>query len=112
MSVEFLKSEKGKPKLCFSGHLFYKDKQNEKKIFWKCQNYRKTKCAARVTTVDNTIVKTWKEHNLCGDAAGVEAAQLLDTIRTCAETTNMTPHSIISNVSRTCSQAAAPKLQV
>lgn len=110
MSVEFLKSEKGKQKLCFSGHLFFKEKQNEKKFFWKCQNYRKTKCAARVTTVDNTVVETWKEHNHSGDAAVIEAAHLLDTIRTRAETTNNRPHTIISSVSRTCSPAAATQL--
>lgn len=110
MSVQFLKSEKGKPVLCVGGHLFYKDKQNDTKIHWKCKNYRRSKCVARVTTVDNTIVKTWKEHNHCGDAAGIEAAELLDTIRSKAETTNDAPHVIISSVSTTCSQAAATKL--
>ena len=109
-SLEFLKSEKGKPILFFRGHLFYKDRGIETRIYWKCQNYRKTKCAARVTTVNNNLVKTWKEHNHCGDAGKVEVVQALNTIRTYAETTNRTPHSIISNVSRTLSQAAAPNL--
>lgn len=29
MSVKFFKSEKGRVKLCFSRHLFYKDKERE-----------------------------------------------------------------------------------
>ena len=110
MSFKFFKSEKGKAKLCFGGHLFYKDKQSGAKIHWNCQNKPKTKCAARVTTVDDKIVKTWKEHIHCRDAAGIEAVQLLNNMRTCAETTNNTPHGIISNISKTCSQVVAPKL--
>ncbi|KAK9747447.1 FLYWCH zinc finger domain [Popillia japonica] len=93
-----------------SGLLFYKKRQTDEKISWRCEHFQKFKCSARVTTVGDKIVKVGKDHNHVGDAAQVEAAKIYDSIRTSAKTTNDTPQNIISEVTLGCSQAAAPKL--
>lgn len=110
MSLEFFKSEKGRNMLCHGGHLFYKDKGRDETTHWKCSNFVKTKCKARVTTKNAEVVKTLNEHNHCADAASIEAAVHKDRLRFFAKNSNLTPHSIISEVAATCSDVAAPKL--
>lgn len=110
MPLQFVMSGKGKRKLLSSGHLFHKERQTDEKISWRCEQFQKLKCPARVTTVGDEIVKVGKDHNHVGDAAQVEAAKIYDSIRTSAKTTNDTPQNIISEVTLGCSQAAAPKL--
>lgn len=96
MSVEYVKSEKGKSKLSLDGFLFVKDKQLANKIYWKCENFQKTKCKARIIT-DGINTKCTKEHNHGGDAASVEVAKIMEDIRNAAITTRDTPQFIISN---------------
>lgn len=110
MALQFIATEKGKKKLCEGGHCFFKDKTVDEKTHWRCEKYQQVKCPARVTTVEDEIVKRWKEHNHAGDAAKVEAAKILDNIRNSAKNTRDTPHFILSNASVGCSQAAAAKL--
>ncbi|KAK9736146.1 FLYWCH zinc finger domain [Popillia japonica] len=109
MPLQFVMSEKGKRKLLSSGHFFYKERQRDEKISWRCEHFQlssghffykerqrdekiswrcehfqKFKCPARVTTVGDEIVKVGKDHNQVGDAAQVEAAKIYDSIRTSA----------------------------
>ena len=110
MEFSYIGSEKGKRKLCFNGHLFYKERQTSDKTFWKCEMYQKTKCRARIHVADNKIVKVLKEHNHLGDAAKVEVETIYENVRKQAVETTHSPNVILSSALDECSQAAASKL--
>ena len=110
MAHRFIQSEKGKKKLCINNYMYFKERQIEDKIHWKCEQYQKTKCRARVTTVGDKIFKTLNEHNHLADAANVEAAKICEEVRIKAKNSTDSPHSILSIAFDGCSQAAAGKL--
>ncbi|XP_068242204.1 uncharacterized protein [Palaemon carinicauda] len=109
MPLQFIESEKGKKKLINDGYFFYKDKQNEEKIYWKCDKYHKIKCKERVTTQGDEIVKEIKEHNHVCDAAEGEAQKVTENVSKRATSTIQAPHALISNALVGCSEAAAVK---
>lgn len=112
MDAEFVCSEKGKRKLLFEGHFYFKDVEKGEKVYWKCAFFekRKTNCPARIITVDDKISKITKEHNHIADASEVEATKVYEKIRINSKISNDPPHKIISTASTTCSITAAPKL--
>ena len=92
MALQFVSSEKGKPKLLYGGQLYYKDysafnAQGQESTYWKCKN----KCPARVTTARAAIVRSRGEHNHAGDAAHVEAAKVMENIRSAAKDSRDAP---------------------
>lgn len=108
MALKFVTSEKGKPKLLFDGHLYYKDKEVDvNKIYWKCENYRKVKCVARLVSEGDHIIKKSGDHNHVADAANVEGGIVMSHIRENAKHTQDAPQLIISNASVGLSSAAA-----
>ncbi|KAG5672371.1 hypothetical protein PVAND_002503 [Polypedilum vanderplanki] len=53
-------SQKGKPQLEHNGYVFVKEKEREKKVYWRCIYYTtKYKCRGRIHTeaIDNKIIK-------------------------------------------------------
>lgn len=110
MALEYITSEKGKRLLFDEGHFFYTDRKVDSKIYWKCESYHKVKCAARMITLDDSVIKRSGTHNHLGDAAHVEKMQVMTTMRDAARRTRDAPHYIISNVVSGVSQAAASRL--
>ena len=110
MPLHFIDSEKGKKKLVVGGYFFYKDKEREDKIYWKCEKYHKIKCKARVTTCDDEIVTEVTGHNHICDAAESEAQKIVENIRKKAKSSTEAPHALLSNELKHCSEAAACKL--
>lgn len=49
--VEFTKSKNGEQILLIDQHRYFKDKENEMAVFWKCHEFYKSKCEASVTTM-------------------------------------------------------------
>ena len=80
-----------------NGYFFYKDKQKEENIYWKCDKYHKFKCKARITTQGDEIVKESNEHNHLCDATESEAQKLMENIRKRAKSTTEAPQALISN---------------
>ena len=56
MPLEFVESEKGHKKLMKDGHTFYRNGENDERIYWKCDKYPKTKCRAQIITSNGQIV--------------------------------------------------------
>lgn len=108
--MEFLPTEKSKPKLCVDGFFYYKDKVCGENVHWACQHKQRVKCPARVTTNGECIVKKWKDHNHCADAAEVEATRVLKDIKECAALTKTPGNELFKNAVETCSRAAAARL--
>ena len=63
MSLEFVKSNRGADMLVHDGYSFNKEKSANNKIYWKCSEYRDTKCLARCITEDDVVRKSPCEHN-------------------------------------------------
>lgn len=101
MPLEFLNSQKGKPQLLVNGHLFsfHKALENGDRT-WKCVNYNKSSCMARVHTDrnDSNIVQHLREHNHAADAAKLKAKSVVNQLRQRAHETEESPHQIIANV--------------
>ena len=61
MEVSFIDTIRGRPKLCYEGHFFIKDKDGANdKIIWKCE--KTGMCKARIHTLENKVVKSLNEH--------------------------------------------------
>ena len=110
MPLHFIESEKGKKKLVVHGYFFYKDKEREDKIYWKCDKYHKIRCKARVTTCDGEIVTEVTEHNHVCDAAENEAQEIVENIRKKAKSSTEAPHALMSNEPMNYSEAAVCRL--
>lgn len=108
--MEFLKTEKGRLKLCFEGYVYYKDREVGGKVQWGCKERKEFKCPARITTSDDKIVRKWKEHNHPGDQAAIVADKTLNMIRNCATSSKVPPIEIIKHVVKNCPEAVAPRL--
>lgn len=110
MPLEYLKSEKGKPKLVDQGHLYIKDKEGEEKVFWKCERSRKDKCRGRVHTIGDDVVHRTGEHNHAADAAHVGAVRVLEETKNQAVATQDTPHLLVARAFNNATAAIVPNL--
>lgn len=97
MALQYIESEKGHKKLVHDGYLFYKNRENGNKIYWKCDKYHKFKCRVRLTTENEQIVKSFAfnepRHNHTIDAAEITDAR---KSRQMAKSTNDSPQPVIS----------------
>ncbi|XP_063238401.1 GDNF-inducible zinc finger protein 1-like isoform X8 [Bacillus rossius redtenbacheri] len=59
----FVQSARGYHHLVFKGFRYRRDYMNANKVFWKCLFCTKTKCRARLITVDSTVFVKHAEHN-------------------------------------------------
>ena len=82
MPLEYQSSQKGKPMLVLDGFLFVKEKGViGDKVSWKCSNYFNMRCAARVQTNRDEVVRRVHEHNHAADIAKVEAKAVLQNMK-------------------------------
>ncbi|KAL4131605.1 hypothetical protein QTP88_008898 [Uroleucon formosanum] len=77
--------------------MFYREKQTEKKTFWKCSLYKKYKCGGRVHVENDEVVKSY-EHNHVPDNAQVELKELMYNMKHDAQTSAATSHGVIGNL--------------
>lgn len=70
MPLEYVKNQKGGNLLLYQGCLFRKEKTDATgKSIWKCTEYDKNKCSARIHTRNDAIVKEPDGHNHGPDIA-------------------------------------------
>ena len=110
MPLEYLESEKGRKKLVENGHTFYKNGENDERVYWKCDKYHKTKCRARIITSNDQIVKSSTDHNHVLDVAETAAKEIVTKVRHLAKTTQDASQIVLSTVLEDCDQAVAPRL--
>lgn len=49
--------------LVHENYIYHVNRRYNDSIFWKCTEYKKLNCKARVITTNKTIRKNWIEHN-------------------------------------------------
>lgn len=81
--VKYILSKRGQPRLVMDQHIFWVESRDSGTIRWKCNNYQRTGCRARITTVAGEIddSRCNLHHNHIADAAAIEAAECIEKIR-------------------------------
>lgn len=111
MPIEYITSQKGKPKLVFENFIFVKDKSAENTIYWKCEMFN-DKCKSRIHVSKETeeILKTVGCHNHRPVLAKIKASKILTGIKRKATDTVEAPGQIIASASVGIHLAVAAKL--
>lgn len=110
MPLTYMESEKGKQMLLFEGFIFYKDKVDKKKTYWKCKQFKSGSCHARIQSADDEILKTVGIHNHSADAALTEAGNVINIMKVRVQNSFDSPNQIISSAAGDISAEVAPKL--
>ena len=110
MALEYVNSEKGKPKLVDSGHLFIRDRSTETKVLWKCDKSRKQTCRARLHTEGDNIIHRIGDHNHAADIAAVQASRVVNAVKDRAASTQESGHQIVTQAFANTSVSVAGKL--
>ena len=81
MPLQFVKSQRGKPKLCLEGYLYHEDKSYATHTTWECELRKKNLCRARVTTEGENVVEGPTEHTHAPNPAKIVGAETTGAIR-------------------------------
>lgn len=57
MSLQYIKSQKGRAQLLYKGYLHKKERASGDKILWKCADYHKFRCTGRAHTRHGRVIK-------------------------------------------------------
>lgn len=101
MALQLVVSNKGKNQLLHNGYLYSEEKDlSGGGKAWKCTEYVKSRCTARVhTDCENSMVtKEINEHTHAADAAKVQAKRKVNELKERARDTQETPHEIVAAV--------------
>lgn len=112
MGLEYILSEKGKPKLLYKNFIFANEKTVNGVTYWHCDQLKtKIKCKKRVQTKNDAVIKENDSfHHHVVEASYIEAKKIRNTIRKNAKETENTPTSIISSAVAGSSKAAKAHL--
>ena len=110
MPLQYVVSSRNKKKLIDNSHLFVKERVSGKKTIWKCDQFYKMKCNARVHTSEDCITKRLGEHNHAENIARIEAAKVINFTKEKAISTQETAHVIAAQAYVGVSQAVAGQL--
>ena len=113
MSIEFIKSEKGKDLLVYESFVYRNERTTEAKTIWKCEEYYKIgNCKARIhLSLDNQrILKQIGEHNHVPEKAKIEARKILRKIKEVAISTQTETNNIIAQASVNVTQSTIAQL--
>jgi len=75
-----LKTKKGKDMLCYDGHIFLKEKKNDTKSIWKCNQYYKNKCRGRLHQSEGKILNN-ADHNHVPSSSEIQVKKTLNNIK-------------------------------
>ena len=108
MSLRFVTSERGMPKLIDGGFMYVRDKVVQDTMYWKCEFLKSKHCRAQIHTRDGEIVSRWKTAHMShtGDAGAVEAAETRSTLKCKTLASDHAPKVIVSDSLGTASQSA------
>ncbi|CAF1069932.1 unnamed protein product, partial [Rotaria sordida] len=109
MSILFSKTEKGKPVLIENGFDYIEERTHENKVYWRCTQYNKQKCKARLHTTNNTISHRVGDHYHAPNPSISGIRQCRSKIRNLSKTT-ITTHSIVATSIATASTAVFSQL--
>ena len=95
--MEIIKSNKGKGKLCYDGHMYVQKITKKHWIHWVCFRHRTGGCKGTLTsslTYQNP--RSFVEHNHAADPMRVEVTKLRDRMNTGAKNINSRPNQVVA----------------
>ncbi|XP_060843881.1 uncharacterized protein LOC132923904 [Rhopalosiphum padi] len=97
MAFQMLKTEKGKDSICYDGYIFLKEKENDTKSIWKCNQYYKNKCRGRLHQSEGKILKN-TDHNHVPSSSDIQVKKTLDNLKDIASNnSDMSTQSVIGS---------------
>ncbi|KAE9532426.1 hypothetical protein AGLY_010049 [Aphis glycines] len=97
MTFQMLKTEKGKDMLCYDGYIFLKEKENDTKSIWKCNQYYKNKCRGRLHLSEGKILKN-TDHNHVPNSSEIQVKKTLNKLKDIASNnSDMSTQSVIGS---------------
>ncbi|XP_072844946.2 uncharacterized protein LOC110088025 isoform X1 [Pogona vitticeps] len=90
MSLQYIKSQKGRDQLLYKGYLHKKERTSGDKILWKCADYHKYRCTGRAHTHHGRVIKyvphmhppsKREEENNAGVSEAKEALSTQETVQ-------------------------------
>ena len=95
--MEIIRSNKGKEKICFQGHMYTKQIVRSTIIRWRCVK-RTSFCKGSMTTsLDMTDPQPANDHNHATDYAAIAATKSLNKMKVKAAETEDKPSQIYSS---------------
>ncbi|XP_042310873.1 zinc finger protein 496-like isoform X2 [Sceloporus undulatus] len=70
MSLQYVKSQKGRDQLLYKGYLHRKERASGGKVLWKCADHQKLPCTGRVHTRGGQVVKYFPHRHPPDETAG------------------------------------------
>jgi len=95
-AMEIIESNKGGPKLCYSGYMYTKQWSRANTIRWRCVKRTLSCKGALVTSLENENAILVIEHNHDGDESAIKAAKCKSRMKTLAKTTRDKPSQIFA----------------
>ncbi|PRD27429.1 UNVERIFIED_CONTAM: hypothetical protein NCL1_35362 [Trichonephila clavipes] len=73
--IQFVRSQKGTEMLIHDGFPFVRHFTTDKKTYWRCADFQKHRCTARIHTYESNFLRKISEHNhSCRNFSTIEDA--------------------------------------
>lgn len=72
---KYISSQRGAPLLIHSDYLYRCERKINKRLYWLCTNYKKTKCNARIILDGNVLCKA-TDHNHVADKRAKDVSKI------------------------------------
>jgi len=96
MSLNYVKSSKGKDLLVYSGYIFEKDYLKKEKTYWKCIRYNTDKCCGRANTKNSEVTFHNDDHNHTPNAEEIGVKKCILQIKEMSNQSESTPQQIVA----------------
>lgn len=76
-SYSFVLSRRGKPQLCYQGHLFNSDAIKNGRVYWRCSETRRSTCSARLLTIQDKLIEKQPIHDHSPNAHRIDGKRFI-----------------------------------
>lgn len=102
MAFKYVLSQKGENLLIYNHFIHRKEKINNEKIIWKCNDYRKLNCRGRVHTKGESVIK-YIDHSHVPDISKIAYKEFVNKVKEVAKTSQLTTYAVLGVVtSKVC----------
>ena len=106
-TIKFVKTTRGKDKLCYNGYYYTRNNATKIVSYWRCEDRM---CPGRLILSRNQEVMKTSDHNHAGGVEKVYMLQAKNKITEKASTTSETPAAIVSEVISEVPECSQPLL--
>lgn len=82
-AFSFVLSRRGKPQLCYQGHLFNSDAIKNGRVYWRCSETRRSTCLARLLTMQDKLIEKQPRHDHEPNAQRIDGKRFISYEECC-----------------------------